>query len=246
EVRRSDGRGHDAGDARPVQHFAPPPTEDVFAPIGADPVRERMRPARTSAPPPAGGLVTAPPHAPTMALNQTMAPTGPTVRPRVTPIEKPRAAAQASLRQSAAVGEHYLNNLLVGGLLDVPRVRVPEASYDLTPGRRWGRSTVRMFIYLFVLLFMGIGGAGTWYWYAEKQKSEDVERHVSAAVVLIEDGDHAQLVKADEELRAAVERDRDSSRAVALLAHVSALELLLYGELNPADALTAINLASQE
>ena len=92
----------------------------------------------------------------------------PGVRPRVVPVEKPRDAAQASLRQSAAVGEHYLNNLLLGGLLDVPRVRVPDAHYDLSPGRRWGRSTMRMFVYLFVLLFMGIGGAGAWYWYAEQ------------------------------------------------------------------------------
>jgi tetratricopeptide (TPR) repeat protein len=48
------------------------------------------------------------------------------VRPRVVPTARPQNAAQASLRQSAAVGENYLNDLLTGGLLDVAGVRVPE------------------------------------------------------------------------------------------------------------------------
>ena len=40
-VRRSDARGRDEADRRPVEHHMPPPTEDVFAPLGQDPVRER-------------------------------------------------------------------------------------------------------------------------------------------------------------------------------------------------------------
>jgi tetratricopeptide (TPR) repeat protein len=192
-------------------------------PPGYDPMA--MRTERDGAPPPMHGA--------------------PTVRPRVIPIEKPRDAAQASLRQSAAVGEHYLNNLLVGGLLDVPRVSVPEASFDLASGRRWGRSTMRLFVYLFVLLFAGIAGAGTWFWYTEKQRSRDVVRHVDAARVLVDSGDHAQLAQADGKLRAAISRDRENSQAVALLAHVGSLELLLYGELTAGEVGTAIDLASQ-
>ena len=247
-VRRSDGRGMDEDHRRPVEHFAPPPTEDVFAPIGdpyGDP-RSRM-PLRPSGMQPqqpgpmmmGGGQMQPMPGHPASTIP-------PGVRPRVVPVEKPRDAAQASLRQSAAVGEHYLNNLLLGGLLDVPRVRVPDAHYDLSPGRRWGRSTVRMFIYLFVILFMGIGGAGAWYFYAEKQKSEDVDRHIKGALALIDAGEYDALARADTETRAAIERDRDNTFAVALLAQITAMEVFLYGELNPAEVANAIDLAAQD
>lgn len=243
-VRRSDARGMDADGRRPVEHFAPPPSEDVFAPIGPDP---RRTPPRATGPEfqqpyPAMG----PGMAPMQPMPSPATTIPPGVRPRVVPVEKPRDAAQASLRQSAAVGEHYLNNLLLGGLLDVPRVRVPDAHYDLTPGRRWGRSTVRMFIYLFVLLFMGIGGAGAWYFYAEKQKSEDVDRHIQGALALIEAGEYEALARADTETRAAIERDRDNAFAVALLAQITSMEVFLYGELNPAEVANAIDLAAQD
>ena len=256
-VRRSDGRGADDHRRRPVEHFSPPASEDVFAPIGGgDPYgdpRGRM-PLRSSGPHPQQGYPGAMSGMPGMdgqggmqghgAMPATTIPPG--VRPRVVPVEKPRDAAQASLRQSAAVGEHYLNNLLLGGLLDVPRVRVPEAHYDLSPGRRWGRSTMRMFIYLFVLLFMGIGGAGAWYFYAEKQKSEDVERHIKGALALIDAGEYDSLARADTETRAAIERDRDNTFAVALLAQITAMEVFLYGELNPGEVANAIDLAGQD
>jgi len=315
QVRRSDGRGSDVTDRRPVEHHMPPPTEDVFAPLGQDPVRQRAghhssdghSPGGYAAggyrdqgydqgfgPPPAmppqgqgqgqgQGMMTPggypaypqqtgypgggfapdagygpePGHGPgPMGM---MPPTGmpaagpPTgsgamsgVRPRVVAAEKPRDAAQASLRQSAAVGEQYLNNLLVGGLLDIPRVRVPDVHYDITPGRRWGRSTARVFAYLFVTLFMALAGAGGWYWYANLQRSEDVARHVQSALPQIDDGDYEGLAKADQEIRAAVERDRDNSVAVALLAQITALETFLYGEINPAEVQRAIELASQD
>ena len=97
------------------------------------------------------------------------------VRPRVISSAKPQNAAAASLRQSAAVGESYLNDLLTGGLLDVAGVRVPDADFDLRPDRRWGRSTRRAFIFLFVVLVLGIGGGGRWYWWTEKQKAEAVD-----------------------------------------------------------------------
>ncbi|HEU5056368.1 MAG TPA: tetratricopeptide repeat protein [Kofleriaceae bacterium] len=248
-VRRSDGRGMDDEHRRPVEHFAPPPTEDVFAPIGMDPYagdpRGRM-PLRSSGPHPQPGYPGAMGMDPGMHGPGPASTIPPGVRPRVVPVEKPRDAAQASLRQSAAVGEHYLNNLLLGGLLDVPRVRVPEAHYDLSPGRRWGRSTMRMFIYLFVLLFMGIGGAGAWYFYAEKQKSEDVERHIKGALALIDAGEYDSLARADTETRAAIERDRDNTFAVALLAQITAMEVFLYGELNPGEVANAIDLAAQD
>jgi tetratricopeptide (TPR) repeat protein len=342
QVRRSDARGSDQAERRPVEHHLPPPSEDVFAPLDQDPVRERMvapRPGGMAAslptaamqPAPAQPVPMAPPSMPTAAMPPAQIPHGgmqsgmggypgpvqstlggmgamggmpsppqfqpgppgqsgpfqpggqsgpfqpgppgqsgpfqpggqsgpfqpggfgpggmPTaggVRPRVVSVEKPRDAAQASLRQSAAVGEQYLNNLLMGGLLDIPRVRVPDVNYDLAPGRRWGRSTARLFIYLFVVLFMSIGGAGAWYWYADKQRGEDVARHIETARVQIDDGEYEGLAKADQEARAAVERDRDNIYAVALLAEVTALETFLYGEINAAEVQRAIELAAQE
>src|SRR5439155_17369993 len=123
-------------------------------------------PAWDAPPPPRGHKQTAPP--PTMSVEG--------VRPRVVSSAKPQNAAAASLRQSAAVGENYLNDLLTGGLLDVAGVRVPDSDFDLRPDRRWGRSTRRAFIFLFVVLVLGIGGGGGWYWWSEKQKSEAVTR----------------------------------------------------------------------
>ncbi|HWM87099.1 MAG TPA: tetratricopeptide repeat protein [Kofleriaceae bacterium] len=286
QVRRADARGSDQADRRPVEHHLPPPTEDVFAPLGQDPVQNRRPQVDDRSPggfpspgyPPAqpgfaapGGFAAAgpagfaPPHQVAMSppggfpAMQPGFPPGPPgvyppgapgassgVRPRVVSVEKPRDAAQASLRQSAAVGEQYLNNLLLGGLLDIPRVRVPEGHYDVTPGRRWGRSTFRIFVYLFVTLFMSLAGAGAWYWYANQQRSDDVERHIETALPQIDDGEYEGLIKADQETRAAVERDRDNLFAVALLAHVTGLEALLYGEIKPAEVQSAIELASQE
>ena len=327
-VRRSDARGMDRAENRPVEHHMPPPTEDVFAPlqdpagyaanpasmptrgmppVGADPGHGPSPYAATGyAPPGPPGPPPGPPGPPSAAPPPSFAatgyastqfqaggppgpgfapgpmpggpgpmhpgparaasrpspgpsfsppafPVGPmqpggpgVVRPRVVAGEKPRDAAQISLRQSAAVGEQYLNNLLVGGLLDIPRVRVPHVDYDVTPGRRWGRSTVRLFVYLFVILFMSVAGAGAWYWYAGKLQVEDVGRHIQAARTQIDDGEYEGLVKADQSARAAVERDRDNTYSVALLAEVTALETFLYGEINPNDVQRAIELAAQE
>jgi tetratricopeptide (TPR) repeat protein len=294
QVRRSDARGNEQVDRRPVEHHMPPPTEDVFAPLGQDPVRDRMGMSQQSA----GGFPSGqygqghapgmygqvapggfpdgypqPPGPTTMMSPPGFAPGGypppamagghgqgmpsgafpaggPSaisgIRPRVVAAEKPRDAAQASLRQSAAVGEQYLNNLLLGGLLDIPRVRVPDVNYEISAGRRWGRSTARVFAYLFVTLFMAIAGAGAWYWYATLQQSEDVARHLSTALPQIDDGEYEGLVRADEETRAAVERDRENTFAVALLAQITSLEAFLYGEINTAEVQSAIELASQE
>ena len=241
-VRHADGRSLNRVNPRPVNMHAPPPSENVFAPLGMDP-QVAQDPMRGRMPLPAGQGAHPGMANPTGVGGNTV-PSG--VRPRVMPVEKPRDAAQASLRQSAAVGEHYLNNLLMAGLLDVPRVRVPEANYDLAPGRRWGRSTVRMFIYLFVFLIMGTGGAGAWYWYAAQQRNEDVARHIKAASGLIEAGEYQDLTKADGEIRAALERDRNNPYGVAMMAEITSLELYLYGEINPGQVQNAIDLAAQD
>jgi tetratricopeptide (TPR) repeat protein len=239
-ARHVDDRGRDLEGRRPVEVHAPPPLENPLAPLGADPRAAAYMPT-ISASPAQVGMPPAPrANSPVMPLG------GQPVRPRVMPIEKPKDAAQASLRQSAAVGEDYLNHLLVGGLLEMPHVRVPDSGYDVKPDRRWGRSTFRMFIYLFVLLFMGVGGAGTWYWYTGKQRDEDVARYIATAIAEVDIGDHEGLIAADTAARAAIERDRDNGYAIAVLAEITGLETLLYRELDPAEVDKAISLAAED
>jgi predicted Zn-dependent protease len=153
----------------------------------------------------------------------------PEVRPRVISGAKPQNAAAASLRQSAAVGENYLNDLLTGGLLDVAGVRVPDSDFDLRPDRRWGRSTRRAFIFLFVVLVLGIGGGGTWYWWSEKQKSEAVARLQKDAQTAIGAGDFAGLELSLTKLKSALEKDPGNLLTFTYAAEAGGLESLLYG-----------------
>src|SRR5262245_59871949 len=151
------------------------------------------------------------------------------VRPRVISAAKPQNAAAASLRQSAAVGESYLNDLLTGGLLDVAGVRVPDSNFDLRPDRRWGRSTRRAFVFLFVVLVLGIGGGGSWYWWTEKQRAEAVARLQKEAKQSIGAGDHAGLQQSLTKLSEAAKLDGGNVLTLAYFVEAQGLESLLYG-----------------
>jgi tetratricopeptide (TPR) repeat protein len=151
------------------------------------------------------------------------------VRPRVIPAAKPINAAAASLRQSAAVGEGYLNDLLTGGLLDVPGVRVPDAEFDIRPDKRWGRSSTRMFIGLFVVLFLAAGGGVGWYFYSEQQRQDEIAEHRAAAHAALAtttwDGVQTSLT----ELAAALDLDQSSGILIAEVAQATAINHILYG-----------------
>ncbi|MFN0247827.1 MAG: tetratricopeptide repeat protein [Kofleriaceae bacterium] len=151
------------------------------------------------------------------------------VRPRLVSKDRPQNAAAAALRQSAAVGENYLNDLLTGGLLDVAGVRVPDNDFDLRPDRRWGRSTRRAFIFLFVVLVLGIGGGGTWYWWSEKQKDEAVARLQKESKQSIEHGDFAGLEMSLKKLGESLEKDNANILTFAYVVETAGLEALLYG-----------------
>lgn len=209
----NDRRSNDQIAFGAIQHHVAPPPEDPLAPMGQAP-----RSGRSSAPPPPPGASAAMP-----------------VRPRVIPAEKPKDAAQAGLRTSAAAGEQYLNQLLVGGLLDVPNVRVSEAQYDVIAGKRWGRSSLRMFIYLFVVLIAAGTGSGVWYWYSEKQRSTDIARYLDGAGQILESGDRVDLANATEQAKKALERDTSDVYSMAVLAETTSLSTLLYGEYSPAE-----------
>jgi tetratricopeptide (TPR) repeat protein len=185
-----------------------------------------------------------PPEAPGRAPKQTAPPPMSVegVRPRVISASRPQNAASAALRQSAAVGENYLNDLLTGGLLDVAGVRVPDSDFDLRPDRRWGRSTRRAFIFLFVILVMGIGGGGTWYWWTEKQKHEAVARLQKEAKQSIGAGDFASLETSLKKLGEALDKDSSNLLTFSYIVEAGGLRSLLYGT-DPApidDAIKAV------
>ncbi|MBV8760202.1 MAG: tetratricopeptide repeat protein [Deltaproteobacteria bacterium] len=226
----------------------PPPIPQPVPPRGETNYNiaiEKPRPAPT---PPRSAAMPVPassPVAPTMALRpdpeppppRAHKPTAPPppqqpvegVRPRIVNAARPQNAAAASLRQSAAVGENYLNDLLTGGLLDVAGVRVPDSEFDLRPDRRWGRSTRRAFIFLFVVLVLGIGGGGTWYWWSEKQKSEAVAKLQKDAKTAIGAGDFNGLETSLTKLKQALEKDPGNLLTFTLAAEAGGLESLLYG-----------------
>ncbi len=182
-----------------------------------------MQASQPMAPPPAPM-----PRAPKQTAPPPMSLEG--VKPRIIASHKVQNAAAASLRQSAAVGENYLNDLLTGGLLDVAGVRVPDEEYDLRPDRRWGRSTRRAFIFLFVVLVLGIGGGGTWYWWSEKKKTEAVARLQQEAKTAVGDGEYVGLVDSLGKLTQALDKDKANKQTFAYYVESGGLAVLLYGE----------------
>ncbi|MDQ3371024.1 MAG: hypothetical protein M3680_36865, partial [Myxococcota bacterium] len=150
------------------------------------------------------------------------------IRPRIAGVKVQNAAA-ASLRQSAAVGETYLNDLLTGGLLDVAGVRVPDENFDLRPDRRWGRSTRRAFIFLFVVLVLGIGGGGTWYWWTEQQQGEAVARLQKESKQALGEATFDGLTDSLAKLTDALEKDNQNALTFAYTVETGGLASLLYG-----------------
>ena len=238
----------------------PPPVPTPVPPRGETDNRQQMqRGGKPQLPRPGGGVPAAGPAMPTMAIDpapaynpaafsQTAAPApmpkadrGPKqtapppmsvegIRPRVVSAQKQHNAAAASLRQSAAVGESYLNDLLTGGLLEVPGVRVADGDFDLRPDRRWGRSTRRAFIFLFVVLVLGIGGGGTWYWWTQRQKAEAIARYQrEAKVALGNAATYDGLVASLENLGKALKEDKNDVLSRAYAVEVGGLGALLYG-----------------
>jgi tetratricopeptide (TPR) repeat protein len=223
------------GVASPTTPQTPSRRAAAAGPVMSEPVHDwRNEPATEHAPPPSFAEMSPLPEAPAeRAARPPAAPPPPSniegVRPRLIQAAKQKNPAAASLRQSAAVGETYLNDLLTGGLLDIAGVRSSEADFDLKPDRRWGRSTRRAFVFLFVVLVLGIGGGGTWYWWSEKQKSEAVARLQRESQLAIPTGDFAGFETCLKKLGDALDKDKTSLLTYAYFAECSGLEALLYG-----------------
>jgi tetratricopeptide (TPR) repeat protein len=225
----------------------PPVAAPAMPTMAVEPAPDwRSEPATEAAPPPSFAAApagfAAPSSRPPKAAPPPVSVEG--VRPRIVQAAKPQNAAAASLRQSAAVGESYLNDLLTGGLLDVAGVRVPDADFDLRPDRRWGRSTRRAFVFLFVVLVLGIGGGGTWYWWSEKQKAEAVARLQRESQVVIQLGDHDGFESCTRKLGDALKLDKTSLLTYAYFAECAGLDTLLYG-VDPEGAENALKIARE-
>ncbi len=150
------------------------------------------------------------------------------VRPRVLAV-KQQNAAQASLRNSAAVGENYINDLLTGGLLDVGGAQAPDVAYDLRPDRTWGRSARRAFIVLFALMFASIGGGTAWYFWAKQKRAEAVAKLQKESREQAKFGDYLGLETSLGSLSKALNKDNDNTLTFAYVAETAGLEALLYG-----------------
>jgi len=197
-----------AGPAMPTMAIDPAPAYNPHFDMGGGAPAPMARAPKQTAPPP-------------MSVEG--------VRPRVVSAQKQHNAAAASLRQSAAVGENYLNDLLTGGLLEVPGVRVADGDFDLRPDRRWGRSTRRAFVFLFVVLVLGIGGGGTWYWWSEKQKSEAVARLQKEAKIALGNATFDGLTESLGKLTEALKKNPGDALTFSYTVEVGGLAALLYG-----------------
>src|SRR5690606_5597195 len=96
------------------------------------------------------------------------------------------------------------------------------------------------------ILLATVGGGGFWYWYTGNQQRKDIERHIAIALSSIESGDYADLHKANDEIRAALERDKEDLYTLAILAETTSLSSLLYGEYDPAEVQRAISVVAAE
>ena len=213
-----------AAEADPTEISPPPemvaPAPRRTAPVAAAPVAAAVEVEKSRMPPP---------KAKEPAREPVMSADGTKPRPRVIPAARPVNAAAASLRQSAAVGEGYLNDLLTGGLLDIPGVDAPEVAFDIRPDRRWGRSTTRAFVVLFLVLVLGVGGGGGWYYWTQRATAEEIANHRAIAAKAKLSGSWDGLETAVTQLRSALNRDPSSILTLAEVAEVTALEALLYG-----------------
>ncbi len=221
--------------ATPPRRAGPtkPPPPPAIAAAAPPPPGPRSAPQAVVTPP--APIAPPPVLAPASKKTATPKPAAPTsasgepVRPRVISAGRPQNAAQASLRRSAAAGEGYLNELLTGGLLDAPGVRVADVTYDLKPDRRWGRSTRRMFVALFTVAVLGVGGGGAWWWWSGKQRERAVAALQQKSLVAMASGSYAGLTDSMASLKAALEKQKDNPLTFAYIAEASGLQALLYG-----------------
>lgn len=218
---------------RSARHSAPPAAQAPGAPVPA--VLAGGQPSASYDP-------QAVPAARAVALAGPAVPPGgrSDVRPRIIG-EKHKNPAQAALRQSAAVGENPIQDLLNGGLFAVAGLALPQATYDLRPDRRWGRTKRKLVsIGVATTLVFGLGTGGWWVW-RQQQASAAVARLRREALVLARHGDLEGITAASAALARSMATDRKNPATLAFVAQIAGTRALLYGE----DVAAALDAAKQ-
>ena len=211
-----------------------------FAPIAAEPPRPAAEPPKPAAKPAkqatakkpekapddADGEVRAAAPAPKAAKASSAAPAGATVM-----------VAQA-MQRAGQNHEDFLNQLLGAGLVSVPGVQARSAAeLDLSPdiggpAKRWGRSTSRAMIAVWLIAVLGAGAAYGIWWYVGKLRRAAVTRQLTEIAGKLETGGYLPMVGpsgAGELVRAAVKKET-SLRTMAMSAEVQGMALRDYGE----------------
>ncbi len=139
-----------------------------------------------------------------------------------------------AMRRSAAVGEDYLNQLLGGGLLDVPNVEARPMSDDGVPVKRWGRSRLPIFILIWLVTLGGLGALG-WYVvipYWQQRNQNKIPADVPGKIAK---GSSADFADVEETLLKLLAKNPRNEVAAAALSEVRALSFLVYGDGTLAD-----------
>lgn len=171
-------------------------------------------------------------------------------------VERPKIASTAqpnkqtgqvgeAMRRSAAMGEDFLNQLLVGGLLSVPNVEARQARADSEPETRWGRSGKRAFLWLWVVTGVALVGGGGWYFVSKSRKEAAITRALDDARKNIAAGGADEMAKASAAATQVLKIDAGHMEGVALLAEARALGFYEYGLGTLEEADGAVLAASQ-
>ena len=156
--------------------------------------------------------------------------------------KKSRPVAYPPAPSAAAAGENYLNDLLtVGGV----SAESDAMAYDTRPDKRWGRSTRATFIFLFVVLVLGVGGGGGFYYWSEKKKAAAVRELQAQAKAALKLGDYAGIKTSIDKLGEALDTDKTNLVSLAYASEAAGLDALLYG-VPPDAAEQAIAKASKD
>ncbi len=157
---------------------------------------------------------------------------GAKVMPRLLGPDKPKDAASLPLRRAAAVGHHYIGELLASGLVEIPSIGGMQSrtGSDVKKHKsKWG-VTAERYLAFFIGLFLVVGAMSAGWWvYRGKKRQAIAESRVSSALGTATDGSIKSLREAHELVNSAVKIDEERPKTILAYAEVEAAMLVLYG-----------------